>query len=185
MKTQNRRTAILMIATLTAAFTVVHAQNAPAPAVNNALQADIKEVDSIEHIVGAVYDCISGPPGPRNWDRFRSLYYPGARMIPSFRDAKGAIAARSSTVDEYAERAGAYFAKEGFYESPLANRIETWDHIAHVWSTYESRHAKGDKPFARGINSFQLMYDGTRWWILTVYWEGEDAGHPLSDKYLK
>ncbi len=162
------------------------AQTAPAPQTPaSPAQTDPHDVDTIEHIVAAVYDVISGPPGPRNWDRFRSLYYPGARMIPTFRDAKGAIAARVSTPDEYATRAGDYFSKNGFFENSIANRIETWDHIAHVWSTYESRHAKDEKPFTRGINSFQLMNDGTRWWILTVYWEGEEKGVTVPDKYLK
>jgi hypothetical protein len=143
------------------------------------------DVDSIDHIIAAVYDVISGPAGPRDWDRFRSLYYPGARMIPSRRDDKGSITARVSSPDEYATRAQDFFSKEGFFENSVANRVEEWDHIAHVWSTYESRHAKGEKPFARGINSFQLFNHGTRWWILTVYWEGEDPSHPLPEKYLK
>ncbi len=143
------------------------------------------DVDSIEHIIAAVYDVISGPPGPRDWDRFRSLYYAGARMIPSRRDDKGAITAQVVSPDEYATRSQDFFSKNGFFENSVANRVETWDHIAHVWSTYESRHAKGEKPFARGINSFQLFNDGSRWWILTVYWESEDATHPLPGKYLQ
>jgi hypothetical protein len=143
------------------------------------------DVDSVEHIIAAVYDVISGPAGPRDWDRFRSLYHPGARMIPSRRDDKGIVSARVSSPDEYATRSQGFFSKEGFFENSVSNRVETWDHIAHVWSTYESRHAKGEKPFARGINSFQLFSDGTRWWILTVYWEGEDPTHPLPEKYLK
>jgi hypothetical protein len=147
--------------------------------------ANPKDVDSIDHIMTAVYDVISGPPGPRNWDRMRSLFYEGARLIPSWRDDKGNIKTRSMTPDEYAKNGAAYFDKEGFFEVAVANRIETWDHIAHVWSTYESRHAKGEKPFARGINSFQLYYDGTRWWILTIYWQGEDPSHPIPENYLK
>jgi hypothetical protein len=158
---------------------------ASAPAATVASTARPGDVDSIDHIIAAVYDVISGPAGPRDWDRFRSLYYPGARMIPSRRDDKGVVTARVSSPDEYATRAQDFFSKEGFFENSVANRMEQWDHIAHVWSTYESRHAKGEKPFARGINSFQLFNDGTRWWILTVYWEGEDPSHPLPDKYLK
>jgi hypothetical protein len=154
-------------------------------AVASAAAAKPADVDSIEHIIAAVYDVISGPAGSRDWDRFRALYYPGARMVPSRRDDKGVTTARIFTPDEYATRSQDFFSKEGFFESSVANRVETWDHIAHVWSTYESRHAKGEKPFARGINSFQLFNDGTRWWILTVYWESEDASHPLPDKYLK
>src|SRR5690242_11281552 len=160
---------------------------APKPSASGtpATSARPGDVDSIEHIIAAVYDVISGPAGLRDWDRFRSLYYAGARMIPSRRDDKGVVTARVSSPDEYATRAQDYFSKEGFFENSVANRIETWDRIAHVWSTYESRHAKGEKPFARGINSFQLFNDGNRWWILTVYWESEDAAHPLPEKYLK
>src|SRR5215472_4348682 len=157
-------------------------QGTPAPAPP---QANASDVDTVEHIVGAVYASISGPAGPRNWDRFQSLFYPGARLIPSHRDQTGKVTANNLTVDQYAERAKTFFDKEGFYESPVANRTEVWDHIAHVWSTYESRHAKGENPFARGINSFQLLYDGSRWWIVTIYWEGEDPGHLLPEKYLK
>jgi hypothetical protein len=162
---------------------------ASAPAATSAVAptaaARAGDVDSIEHIIAAVYDVISGPAGPRDWDRFRSLYYPGARMIPSRRDDKGTVTARVSSPDEYATRSQGFFSKEGFFENSVSNRVEIWDHIAHVWSTYESRHARGEKPFARGINSFQLFNDGSRWWILTVYWESEDANHPLPEKYLK
>ena len=143
------------------------------------------DVDSVDHLLASLYDVISGPAGQRDWDRFRSLYYPGARMVPSRRDDKGAVTAKVFTPDEYASRSQDFFSKEGFFENSVANRVETWDHIAHVWSTYESRHAKGEKPFARGINSFQLFNDGNRWWILTVYWESEEPTHPLPEKYLK
>jgi hypothetical protein len=143
------------------------------------------DVDTIDHIIAAVYDVISGPPGPRNWDRFRGFFYTGARLIPSRRDDKGVVTAQVLTPDEFATSGQSFFSKEGFFENSVANRVETWDHLAHVWSTYESRHAKGEKPFARGINSFQLLNDGKRWWILTIYWEGEEASHPLPEKYLK
>lgn len=157
------------------------ASGTPAPSST----AQPGDVDSIDHIVAAVYDVISGPAGLRNWDRFRSLFVPGARLIPTHRDDKGVVSARALTPDEYETRGQAFFSKEGFFENQLASHMESWDSIAHVWSTYESRHAKGEKPFARGINSFQLMNDGSRWWIVSIYWEQEDAKHPLPEKYLK
>ena len=49
-----------------------------------------------------------------------------------------------------------------------------------IFSTYESRHdAKDAKPFARGINSFQLYYDGSRWWVVTILWQEETPENPL------
>jgi hypothetical protein len=173
-----------------ASFLIGSAQNPqpspqPTPSASPAPAARPGDVDSIEHIIAAVYDVISGPPGQRDWDRFRGLFYDGARMIPTRRDEKGAAIARVVTPEDYAKRSQDYFSKEGFFENSVANRVEQWDNIAQVWSTYESRHAKSEKPFARGINSFQLLNDGSRWWILTIYWEAEDQAHQLPEKYLK
>ncbi len=157
-----------------------------APAAPAAPAARPGDVDTIEHAVAACYDVISGPAGKRDWDRFRSLFYPGARLIPSGRTPQGVAGARMLTPDEYVVRGTAAFDKEGFFERSIGNKVETWDHIAHVWSTYESRHAKEDaKPFARGINSFQLFNDGTRWWIITIFWQAEDKDHTIPDQYLK
>jgi hypothetical protein len=168
------------------------ASQQPSPGASNAnantSAANVRtgDVDSIEHILAAVYDVISGPAGKRDWDRFRSLFYSGARLIPTRHEEKGAASARVLTPDEYAQRGQAFFDREGFFERSVANRIESWDSIAQVWSTYESRHAKDDlHPFARGINSFQLFNDGSRWWILSIYWEAEDSTHPLPEKYSK
>ncbi len=187
-------TYLFTLSILAGAFSSAVAQNpapqpslqAPAaapPATTAEPAARPGDVDSIEHIIAAVYDVISGPTGARDWDRFRALYHPDGRLTSSRRNEKGVVTARTMTPDEYSERAGEYFLKEGFFENAAANRIEVFDHIAHVWSTYKSRHAKNEKPFARGINSFQLIHDGTRWWILSVYWAEEDASHPLPEKY--
>jgi hypothetical protein len=147
-------------------------------------QAKRGDVDTLDHILAAVYEVISGPAGPRDWERFRSLFYPGARLIPTRRDASGKVVARMLTAEDYIQFSQSFFDKEGFFEVAVANRIEQWDRLAQVWSTYESRHAQSDKPFARGINSFQFLFDGTRWWVVSIYWQGEDPAHPLPDKYL-
>jgi hypothetical protein len=153
---------------------------APPPAAN---PADVATMDSI---LAALYDVISGPAGTRNWDRFRSLFIPGARLIPTTPRPTGEVGSRVLTVEEYVQRAGAFFEKEGFFEREAARRVETFGNIAHVFSTYESRHAKEDaKPFQRGINSIQLMNDGKRWWVVTIFWQGEDEKHPLPEKYTK
>jgi hypothetical protein len=172
----------LLVVCSVSSFAQNPSQPAPAASSPAARPAD---VDTVDHILSAVYDVISGPAGaPRDWDRFQSLFYAGARLIPSRRDDKGNITARVLTPEEYVTRGKDAFASQGFFEMSVANRTEQWDHMAHVWSSYESRRAKGDKPFARGINSFQLLFDGSRWWILTIYWEGEDPAHPLPEKYL-
>ncbi len=164
------------------------APNQPAPASSPVTPAaNPADVASVDSIIAAVYDVISGPAGKkRDWDRMRSLFIPGARLIPTSAKPNGGYGSRVLSVDEYAQRASGFFEKEGFYEREAARKTEQFGQIVHVFSTYESRHAPEDaKPFQRGINSIQLMNDGSRWWVVTIFWQGEDEKHPLPEKYLK
>jgi len=158
-------------------------QASATPATPPANPADVGSMDAI---IAAVYDVISGPAGKkRDWDRMRSLFFPGARLIPTGPRPNGGYGSRALTVDDYVSRADPLFEKEGFFEREAARKVEQFGQIAHVFSTYESRHAPGDaKPFQRGINSFQLMNDGKRWWVITIFWQGEDEKNPLPEKYL-
>ena len=169
---------------LLAALLLTAAVSAQEPAKPPAARPS--DVASIDAIIAAVYDVISGPAGQkRDWDRMRSLFVPGARLIPASPTPEGGTAARVLDVDGYIERAGPAL-ERGFFESEISRKVDVFDNIAHVFSTYESRHGKADpQPFARGINSFQLMKDGDRWWIVTIYWEGERPGHPIPPQYLR
>jgi hypothetical protein len=139
---------------------------------------------AIDSTVLAVYNVISGPAGRRDWDRFEALFAPGARLISTKR-VNGVITSNVMTPKEYTEKAGAYFKDHGFFERPAHNSEERFGDIAHVFSTYESRHESADdKPFARGINSFQLVKIGDDWKVLTIFWEEEDAAHPIPAAYL-
>jgi hypothetical protein len=145
------------------------------------------DVVSIDAIIGALYDSISGPTGQkRDWERERSLYYPGARLIPTAKPGTNSnLAPQMLDVDGFIARVEPYFAENGFFEKEIARRTERFGHIAHVWSTYESRHNAHDpEPFARGINSIQLFYDGNRWWIVNIYWQQESAEDPIPEKYF-
>ena len=147
------------------------------------------ETQSIDALINATYEVISGPAGkPRDWERERTLFWPGARLIPTAtvpgRNDVG-LAPLILDVDGYIERVEPIFAKAGFYETEIARRTEQFGQIAHVWSTYESRHSPEDsEPFMRGINSIQLFNDGARWWIVSIFWQHESTAHPLPERYL-
>lgn len=142
------------------------------------------DTDSVDSVVRAVYDVISGPAGARDWARFRALFAEGGRLIAIRITPEGPVP-NVMTTDDYARRAGANMEKNAFYESELAHRVETFGNIAHVFSTYESRRAPGEKPFARGINSFQLVKDGKGWKVMTILWDAEREGQAIPEKYLK
>jgi hypothetical protein len=139
--------------------------------------------DSIDSTIRAVYDVISGPAGTRDWSRFHAMFAEGARLIPVRTTPQGPVP-NVMTPAEYEKNAGANFAKSAFYESEVAHRVEIFGNIAHVFSTYESRRAPGEKPFARGINSFQLVKTGESWKIMTILWDSEREGNPIPGKYL-
>ncbi|MBQ5939909.1 hypothetical protein J8847_07735 [Massilia sp. AB1] len=145
------------------------------------------DVASVDAIVKAVYDVISGPAGaPRDWDRMRSLFAPEGRMMAVGQRPDGSYAMRQMTPDDYIARNTKNFATMGFFESELARTVETFGQVAHVFSTYEARHAPSDaKPFMRGINSIQLVNDGKRWYVLSLVWRAEDPQLPLPERYLQ
>jgi hypothetical protein len=88
-------------------------------------------------------------------------------------------------VDGYIERSGSRLTSDGFFEHSIHNEIEQFGNIVQVWSTYESRHNPEDaKPFARGINSFQLLKDGDRYWVVNIFWDSESPAKPIPAKYL-
>lgn len=171
------------------------APGAPAPAITPAAQpaqpapppANPADVASIESIVAAVYDVISGPAGQkRDWKRFESLFHPSARLVPTGRRrADDARVARAITPQQYVEGNAAALETDGFFEKEIARTVDQFGPIAHVFSTYETRRASSDPtPFMRGINSIQLFNDGTRWWVMSIYWAQEGADNPIPAKYL-
>jgi hypothetical protein len=163
------------------------AQTPPIAPAAQAPVADPKDVATMDAIVAALYDVISGPVGQkRNWDRFRSLFVPGARLIPTGRRPTGEVASRVRTPEEYITGSSTLLEQNGFFEKEISRRVEKFGNIAHIFSTYEARHkAEDEKPFMRGINSIQLMNDGKRWWIVTVFWQAEDPQTQLPAEYLR
>ena len=144
-------------------------------------------MESIDAIIRALYASISGPAGEaRDWDRFRSLFASGARLIPMARPQNGPPVPRVLTPDDYVRRSGELLVRYGFTEQEIARRVERFGAIAHVFSTYEGRFQAADAPSTppRGINSIQLASDGTRWWVVTVFWDSERPGTPIPARYL-
>ncbi len=181
-----KRPAALWFALALGAFTVpaALAQDARPAMTAAALPADVGSVDAI---VAALYDVISGPAGKaRDWNRLRSLFTAQGKLVAVGQRPDGSSPATVMSVDDYIGRVTRPFADAGFYETELARSSESFGPIVHVFSTYESRHAPADaRPFQRGINSIQLYHDGQRWWIVNLLWRAESDKNPLPERYLK
>jgi hypothetical protein len=153
----------------------------PPPAANPT------DVASIDAIIAALYDVISGPAGEkRDWDRFYSLFANGARLIPTGRTAQGEARYRVWTPEEYVVAAGASLERDGFFEREIGFTQQRFGNVVHRMSAYDSKRRESDPaPFARGINSIQLWNDGTRWFVVTVFWEAETPANPIPAEYLR
>ncbi len=149
--------------------------------------ANPADVESVDAIVAAVYDVISGPAGEtRNWNRWRSLFFPEARLISVGVNRQGETAYRVMTPEDYVELSGASLERNGFFEEEIGRTQEEFGPVVHLFSTYQSKRSPTDaEPFARGINSFQLMHDGSRWWVVTIYWTSERPDLQIPEKYLR
>ncbi|MCE7991221.1 MAG: hypothetical protein HEP71_04540 [Roseivirga sp.] len=152
----------------------------------SAQEAKTGDVESVDAIIAALYDVISGPAGEkRDWDRMKSLFIPEGRLIPTFKKPDGKVGYLWWSIQEYIDQAGAGLEKNGFFEVEVARKQENYGTVVHLFSTYESRRNLDDeKPFARGINSIQLMYDSERWWIMNVFWRGESPDNKIPQAYL-
>ncbi|HMH16428.1 MAG TPA: hypothetical protein VK578_25235 [Edaphobacter sp.] len=154
---------------------------------SNVPVAKSADVNSIDAIITALYSVISGPKGQaRDWDRMRSLFLPSARLIPA-RAAKDSPHADAIvlTIDDYITRSRGNMTANGFFERGIHNEVQQFGNIVHVWSTYESRYNADDAtPFARGINSIQLLKDGDRYWVVNILWDSESPNKPIPANYL-
>jgi hypothetical protein len=156
----------------------------PLAAQQTARQPD---VSSPEGVVTALYRVISGPASrDRDWDRFRSLFLPGARLVFLLGNPGQQQQLYNLTVDEFIELAGpGYQSGAGFWEREIGSHVDRFGTIAQVFSTYETRLTDPNGPVAeRGINGVQLLRHQDRWWITSLVFDTQTAANPIPPRYL-
>ena len=146
----------------------------------------LEKVQTLDSTLETLYAVISGEKGEaRNWELMRFLFHPDAKLIPTGKNKEGLYNARFMTSDDYIKNNGNWLIENGFFEKEIHRTVNTFGSITQVFSTYESFHSESDSnPFMRGINSIQLLNDGSRWWIINIYWQQETEDNPIPDMYL-
>jgi len=146
----------------------------------------LEKVQTLDSTIETLYAVISGEKGEaRNWELMRFLFHPDAKLIPTGKNKEGLYNARFMTSDDYIENNGNWLIENGFFEKEIHRTVNTFGSITQVFSTYESFHSESDSnPFMRGINSIQLLNDGSRWWIINIYWQQETEDNTIPDLYL-
>jgi len=152
----------------------------------HAIAARLEDVSTIDGIVKAYYEVVSGPAGqPRQWDRDHTLYTPEMRFVVFNEGKDGGVSAKSMTHQEFADTTDAELGGRAFYEREVHRIAHRFGHVAHVFSTAEQRTAPGGPAIGHSIDSLELFWDGHRWWIANAnIWPGERPGRPLTDEFL-
>ena len=142
------------------------------------LTEDVKTLDGIIH---AYYEVVSGPAGKRNWERDKSLHHPDAHVMIAGENEEGVPYLKSMKLDEFHQN---FSPNTAFYEQEISRKSQAFGHITHVWSSYQYTQEPDGPVQGRGINSIQLYHDGERWWILGWVYDSERKNNPLPEKYL-
>ena len=138
-----------------------------APALAEASSAWEADVASIDAIIDAYYEVVSGPAGVApDAARDRFLHHPEHWIAIAGVDADGRARIVTQTLDDYHGPTPVPRA-EPFYEREVAREVRRTGSIAHVWSDYESARTPGGEPFDCGTNSITLWNDGDRWWVMS------------------
>ncbi|MFG6687726.1 hypothetical protein ACGK9U_14165 [Mariniflexile sp. HNIBRBA6329] len=145
-----------------------------------------ENVLTINSTINTLYATISGEKGKkRDWALFKYLFHPDGKLITSGKNDESKFQIRYMKPDDYIKSSGKWIVDNGFIEKEVHRTVDAFGNIAHVFSTFESFHSKTDEePFMRGINSIQLLNDGTRWWIVNVFWDNENRRNPIPRNYL-
>ena len=186
MRMRMMKTMAMTMATLALALAFAPALPAQTP------DARPEDVASPETIIAAAYEAISRAPGESfDWDRFRSLYVPGALMIPNTEQSGGEFTVH--TVEEFNDWVDAWYAEnapiggeddQGFVEEGIHSVTNRYGDVVQVMSTYVKRFHGSDQVLGRGINAFTLVFDGDRWWIASTAWDEENGAGPIPAEYL-
>lgn len=142
-------------------------------------------VSTLDGIIKAYYDVVSVKQGEKpSYERDSMLHIADPQIGISSVDKDGKIVLRMMSLKKYHELSDPYLANNGFDEKEISRKVEQFGSIYHVWSTYESRNKPGGEIIERGINSIELFFDGTRFWIITWVFDSERKDNPIPKEYL-
>ena len=149
-------------------------------------EADPKDVESIDNLLDALYETISGEEGSeRDWYRFKTLWHPMANLLMVNAEASGSSKQIKLSLDDFIKLSSAHGKVKSFYELEIFRKTDQAGHIAQVASTYVIKESPDAEEYKlRGINFFQVYFDGTRWWIMNCMWENELEGMKIPKAYL-
>ncbi|GGI56717.1 hypothetical protein [Winogradskyella haliclonae] len=139
---------------------------------------------SIDDVINATYDILSGEAGERDWESFKSLFHESAKMGATILGQDGKRTFYGFTVDQYILNNDAFLKKSDFYEEEIGRRVMRFGGVAMVYSAFQYKFSKDGKIEARGINCIQLVKEKGCWWITSLLWEDESINNKIPESLM-
>ncbi|MEE4218152.1 MAG: hypothetical protein V2I48_11115 [Xanthomonadales bacterium] len=141
------------------------------------------DVESPDAIIKALYEALSGPAGKRNFQRLRSLYFEGARLIPIGHRIHAEGNTHVMSVNEWIDDIAGYFEENAFFIEEIQRHADRFGDMIQVFSTYQAGESPDAEKKVRGIRAMQLLHREDRWWIVNVMWDNETRQNPLPGEF--
>jgi len=146
---------------------------------------NLDKVLTIDITIESFYAAISEKKGEfRDWELFKFLFHPDGKIILHRPDKDGNYSTIYYSADEFIKKYRNYIEKVDLHEKTIFSKVSTFGPMSHVLSGYESSEKGVEKP-SRGINSFQLLYDSERWWIINAFSSHETPNNPIPSEFFK
>ena len=130
---------------------------------------------------GKLYKVISVPGPNKDWESIRPLYHVNARLVRTGLNEDGSSFAGVMSFDEYIDSAETILADVEFSEIEIKHEARIFGNVAQVASVYESTFkTETEGIHGRGVNFFNLIYDGPTWLIMSIVWDNEREGLSLT-----
>jgi hypothetical protein len=143
--------------------------------------ADPDDVATIDGLIKAYYESVSGHPGSRDGERMLSLFIEGGKISVGLAGDEPT----HELAEEYLRTERFLKLTEDFFEREISRDTQRFGNMANVISTYGISDAMENTDYtARGVTVFQLIRHNDRWWILSTMWQRESPEFPLPAELL-
>ncbi len=143
--------------------------------------ANPDDVVTIDGLIDAYYESVSGHPGKRDAERMQSLFIKGGNMCIN-RTGDEPV---HQFVEELLLTDRFLTISNDFFERELSRDTQQFGDMANVISTYGISDAIENTNYsARGVMVFQLIRHNDRWWIVSTMFQRESPEFPLTADLL-
>lgn len=143
--------------------------------------ANPDDVATIDGVIKAYYESVSGHPGTRDGERMLSLFIPGGKIKIN---TDGDVPTHE-LAENYLRTESFLTISTDFFEREISRDTQQFGYMANVLSTYGISDAVANENYtARGVTAFELVKTGGRWWVLSTLWQRESEDLPLPPELL-